>query len=179
MKTIVEQLSTYKSVHLDADNIKTHFIGVPTIIWSIFVWFSLLRFPIGDTGYEITFGYTFAAIVLVYYVMLHKGLALGMVLFMAPVMYTADLVAQTQYGGWFALAVFVVGWVFQLVGHKFEKAKPAFIDDLNQLLIGPLFLMAEVCFALGLLKSLNNEITGKAIAIRQQFDDAKSQRVSL
>ncbi|RYV02556.1 hypothetical protein SOPP22_08490 [Shewanella sp. OPT22] len=176
MKTIVEQLSTYKSVHLDADNIKTHFIGVPTIIWSIFVWFSMLRFPVGETGMELSFGYVFAAVVLIYYVLLHLGLAIGMVLFIAPVIYSANLVAQTLYGGWIALAVFVFGWVFQLVGHKFEKAKPAFIDDLNQLLIGPLFLMAEIFFALGLLKNLENEITGKAIAIRQQFDEAKEAK---
>ena len=30
------------------------------------------------------------------------------------------------------------------IGHGYEKAKPAFMDDLNQLLIGPFFLMAEL-----------------------------------
>ena len=174
MKTIVEQLSTYKSVHLDANNIKTHFIGIPTIIWSIFVWFSMLRFSIGETSIEFTFGYAFAAVVLVYYVMLHLGLAVGMVLFIIPVMYSADLVAQMPYGGWIALGVFIFGWILQLVGHKYEKAKPAFIDDLNQMLIGPLFLMAEIFFALGLLKTMNKEITGKAVELRQQFEAKKT-----
>ena len=173
MKTIVEQLSTYKSVHLDASNVKTHFIGVPTIIWSIFVWFSMLRFHVGDTGIEFSFGLAFAAVVLVYYVMLHIGLAMCMVLFIIPVMYSADIIAQLPYGGWIALGVFVIGWVFQLVGHKYEKAKPAFIDDLNQLLIGPLFLMAEILFSLGLFKAMNQEITGRAVELRQQFDAKK------
>ncbi len=178
MKTIVEQLSTYKSVHLDANNIKTHFIGVPAIIWSIFVWFNMLRFSLFESGFTFTFGYVFALVVLIYYILLHKGLALSMLLFLAPVIYSADLVAQMPNGGWISLAVFVVAWIFQLVGHKFEKAKPAFIDDLNQLLIGPLFLMAEFLFSLGLLKSLNNEITGKAIAIRQQFDETAASKTT-
>ena len=35
MKTITDQLSTYKSVHLNGNNVKTHFVGVPLILWSI------------------------------------------------------------------------------------------------------------------------------------------------
>ena len=42
----------------------------------------------------------------------------------------------------------MVGWVFQFVGHYFEGKKPAFVDDLIGLLVGPLFLVAEVAFHL-------------------------------
>ncbi|WP_252345987.1 Mpo1-like protein, partial [Shewanella indica] len=45
MKSAVEQLSTYKSVHLNPTNIKSHFIGIPLIIWSVFLMLSLWRLP--------------------------------------------------------------------------------------------------------------------------------------
>ena len=40
--------------------------------------------------------------------------------------------------------MFLVGWAFQFVGHAvYEKRRPAFMDDLASLLIGPLFLVAK------------------------------------
>lgn len=38
-----------------------------------------------------------------------------------------------------ALVLFVVGWVFQLVGHLIEGNKPSFFSNAIFLLIGPLF----------------------------------------
>jgi uncharacterized membrane protein YGL010W len=39
--------------------------------------------------------------------------------------------------------------VIQFVGHYFEGRKPAFLDDVMGLAIGPLFVVAEVCFLAG------------------------------
>jgi uncharacterized membrane protein YGL010W len=41
-----------------------------------------------------------------------------------------------------SLAVFVLAWIGQFVGHKIEGKKPSFFDDLRYLLIGPLFVLA-------------------------------------
>jgi uncharacterized membrane protein YGL010W len=62
------------------------------------------------------------------------------------------------YGGVF----FVVGWAIQAVGHIFEGKKPAFVDDVIGLLIGPLFVVAELAFALRLRVSLWEEITRRS-----------------
>ena len=78
--------------------------------------------------------------------------------------------ASSRNAFWLAISVFIVGWVFQLIGHQYEKAKPAFIDDLNQLLIGPFFLMAEVYFILGLEKDLDAQITPIAIEKRRALE---------
>ena len=48
------------------------------------------------------------------------------------------------------LAVFVLAWIGQFVGHKIEGAKPAFADDLKFLLIGPLWLLGFVYRKLGI-----------------------------
>ena len=56
----------------------------------------------------------------------------------------------------------VGGWAIQFLGHAFEGRKPAFLDDLRGLLDGPLFLVAEVAFALGLSPELQAEVERRA-----------------
>ena len=53
---------------------------------------------------------------------------------------------------------FVVGWGLQFLGHVWEGRKPAFLDDIRSLLIGPLFVVAECAFALGLMQALRIQI---------------------
>ncbi len=171
MKSVEEQLSTYKSVHLSRTNIKTHFIGIPLIIWAIMVWMSLVTIPLSsDSGYSISLAVGVCTLVSVYYFLLNTSLAIGQIVFFVPTLYTANIVAQNDGAGWIAAAVFFVGWVFQFIGHHYEKAKPAFVDDLNQLLIGPLFIMAEIFFMAGSLKSLDKKVTEKAIEKRRVFE---------
>tara|TARA_R110002050_G_scaffold96140_2_gene200047 strand:- start:1223 stop:1744 length:522 start_codon:yes stop_codon:yes gene_type:complete len=157
MKSAVEQLSTYKSVHLNPQNIKTHFIGVPMIIWSAFLMLGTIRFDWQD--YQISVAMILTVLVLGYYMALHMRLALGLVLFILPVLYTSEQVVHTSHPFIIAISIFVIGWVMQFIGHHYEKAKPAFMDDLNQLLIGPFFLMAELYFIMGLEKDLAAQIT--------------------
>jgi uncharacterized membrane protein YGL010W len=55
-------------------------------------------------------------------------------------------VAQLCY---LAIGVFVVAWIGQFIGHKFEGRKPSFLTDLSYLLIGPAWLMAKLLRKLG------------------------------
>jgi uncharacterized membrane protein YGL010W len=49
-----------------------------------------------------------------------------------------------------AVALFAVGWAFQIVGHAvFERRRPALFDNLVQMLIGPMFVTAKVLVGLG------------------------------
>ena len=80
-----------------------------------------------------------------------------------PTIRRTDLAAKLAalpFGLWLgsAIALFVVGWVLQFIGHYYEGKKPAFVDDLTGLLIGPLFIMAELSFKLGLRKPLQQDI---------------------
>jgi uncharacterized membrane protein YGL010W len=66
---------------------------------------------------------------------------------------------------WIVAAVlFIGGWVLQLVGHAYEGKRPAFLSNLFQLLIGPIFLMAETAFALGLRTGLKHRVEAMADA---------------
>jgi len=172
MKSVEELLSTYKSVHLNKKNIQSHFIGVPGIIWSLMLLLNMLIWPIQllNVTYNLSLAMIITPLILLYYFKLHLRLALGLMLFMLPTVYSAFLVAQMPNALFIAIVVFVVCWVFQFIGHHYEKAKPAFFEDIMQLLIGPLFLMAEVYFMLGLEKKLEQQITPMAIEKRRQLN---------
>ena len=175
MKSAQEQLSTYKSVHLNRSNLRTHFVGVPLIIWSLVVLMSLVRIPLPflAEGTTLNLSHAFFAGAMVYYLLLHWKLAIGLFIFLLPTVYLANQIALYEQAYLVAIGVFVIGWVFQFIGHKFEKAKPAFLDDLNQLMIGPFFLMAELYFMIGLESSLEKEITPVAIEKRRALEASR------
>jgi len=48
-----------------------------------------------------------------------------------------------------ALALFVVGWILQFVGHAIEGNQPAFFRNPVYLLVGPLWLLRRAATVLG------------------------------
>jgi len=72
---------------------------------------------------------------------------------------------------WFGI-LFVGGWILQLVGHVFEGRKPALVDNLFQIFIAPLFLAAEVFFALGYKPRLHEAVQERARKMRGAAADA-------
>jgi uncharacterized membrane protein YGL010W len=179
MKSAIEQLSTYKSVHLNKKNIQTHFIGVPLIIFSIAMVLATLSFDINATRFDMTINFSLATVVaisvLFYYLLLSPPLALLALILFGPIVYGANYAASVDNHLFVALTIFIVGWVIQFIGHFYEKAKPAFVDDLNQLLIGPLFLIAEIYQLLGFDRALEEAIREKAIAKRRIFEQQKDR----
>ncbi len=51
-----------------------------------------------------------------------------------------------------ALALFVVGWILQFVGHAIEGNQPAFFRNPIYLIIGPVWIARRALSALGLAK---------------------------
>jgi uncharacterized membrane protein YGL010W len=149
MKSLEEQMAFYLRYHRNPKNKLTHFFGVPLIMFSLFVLLGLVRVQIGDVS--ITAASVLAVSVLAYYFRLDAVLAVAMTLFTAVLLIAANRVCAL--GAPVALAVFGVtflgGGILQLVGHAFEARKPALVDNLVRVFIAPIFLMAEVFFALG------------------------------
>lgn len=46
-----------------------------------------------------------------------------------------------------AILIFVAAWIAQFYGHKLEGKKPAFLDDLAFLLIGPMWILNKAVFS--------------------------------
>lgn len=166
MKSLEDQMSLYAAYHQDARNKATHFVGVPAIVLSLFIPLSWLRLEAGGTTLTAAMG--FATVVLAYYFLLNLRLAAAMTLVTALLVYAGELIGREPMGVslvWFA-ALFGGGWVLQLVGHAFEGRKPALVDNLFQIFVAPIFLCAEVFFALGYRPDLREAVQRRAQELR-------------
>jgi uncharacterized membrane protein YGL010W len=150
MKSCQENLCQYAAYHRDRRNIATHFVGVPMIVFSIILALSTIAFPIATVS--VTLAALVSIALVIYYLVLDRvmGVAMAIVMFLMCAG-ASEVSARFTTGATLGLAVviFVVGWVLQFLGHKYEGMKPAFFDDAKQLLIGPLFVCAEAFFLLG------------------------------
>lgn len=158
MKTLTQHLSQYALYHRDERNILTHYLGIPLIVIAIF---SLLSIPLFSLG-AITLTPTlllFTATALFYF-RLDLRFGLVMLLFSGSCLAMALRLAAQPLTVWLssAISLFVIGWVLQFIGHYFEGKKPAFVDDIVGLFVGPLFIIAELSFKLGLRKTLQQDI---------------------
>ena len=166
MKTLEDQMAFYAAYHQDARNKATHFVGVPVIILSLFIPLAWLSVSVG--GVTITAAMLFAGVVLAYYFVLDIALGLAMLVINALLIWAGHEIAAlgtAQGWAWFAV-LFVGGWILQLVGHVYEGRRPALTDNLFQIFVAPIFLAAEVFFALGLKRPLHDEVQRRALAMR-------------
>ncbi|WP_109440674.1 DUF962 domain-containing protein [Acinetobacter haemolyticus] len=177
MTNLERQLSQYAAYHLDRHNIVTHFIGIPLIVFSILC--LAARAGIEISGFSITLAMLLIGLSTIYYISLDKLFGLLMLILFIAAYPLAIKIASLPMWSWLgaSIGIFVVGWVFQFVGHYFEKKKPAFVDDLIGLAIGPLFVLAEFIFMLGFRKPLHERILKEA-KMKRAAMDMKTQTIS-
>lgn len=158
MKTLTEQLTQYAAYHRDRRNINTHFVGIPMIVVAVAILLSRPVFMIG--GVPLSAAVVVVLLSVAFYLALDIGLGLIMGALMALTLVFAAWAAQQNTTTWLTLGVggFIVGWVLQFIGHIYEGRKPAFVDDIVGLLIGPLFVLAEALFAFGIKRELQERI---------------------
>jgi uncharacterized membrane protein YGL010W len=162
MSAATQLMAQYAAYHRDRRNIATHFVGVPLIVFAVG---GLLARPSFGVG---TWMLTPAAIVWglssLWY-LTRGNLALGLATSLANLLLIAAALplGHLETLPWLAwsLGIFVVGWAAQFIGHYYEGRKPAFVDDLRGLLIGPMFVVGEALFALGWGKSMLAEIEAR------------------
>ncbi len=159
MSPLIRHLSAYADYHRDGRNIVTHMIGIPLIVLAIAILASRPAVPLGQ-GLAITPMLPIAVVAAIGYLRIDTGFGVAMAAFLALVTWAGSGIAALPTGRWLAIGMgsFVVGWTFQFVGHYFEGRKPAFVDDLSSLFIGPLFVVAEVAFLLGLRRPVRAAI---------------------
>ena len=166
MKTLVDQLAQYADYHRDRRNIATHFVGIPMIVLAVQV---LLSRPALQAGaFVLAPALLTTLLACLYYVALDRPLGVLMAALLAAGLALAGQIAGLSTSAWlgWGIGLFLVGWVTQFVGHIWEGRKPAFVDDVIGLVIGPLFVVAELVFALGLRRDLHAAITERAGPVR-------------
>ncbi|WP_027801098.1 Mpo1 family 2-hydroxy fatty acid dioxygenase [Paraburkholderia dilworthii] len=161
MRTLTQQLTQYAAYHRDRRNIATHFIGIPMIVLALAVLLSRPVFALAALPLTLSPASLLFVAATLYYLVLDVPLGLMMAAVSALCIAFGQWIAAQSTLIWLATGagLFVVGWVFQFVGHvAYEHRKPAFVDDVIGLLIGPLFVLAEALFGIGWRPALREAI---------------------
>jgi uncharacterized membrane protein YGL010W len=158
MRTLNDHLANYAAYHRDKRNIAIHSIGVPLIVLAVAAVLSRPR--VVNDLFPLSPAVALFGLATIFYLRLDLRFGLGMtVVSIVSVGFGAWAAAQSTTA-WLAagLGLFVFGWALQFVGHYWEGRKPAFVDDIMGLAIGPLFILAEGAFALGLRPEVQSYI---------------------
>jgi uncharacterized membrane protein YGL010W len=126
----------YAGYHQDVRNCRAHALGIPLIVLGLLGLFHacpLLRIGPVDPAVAA------AVAVLLYYVALDvRGALISAVAFF--VLYETAIHLSREL----SVGAFILGWIFQLVGHRFERNTPKFLQNLAYLLIRPRYFFAEI-----------------------------------
>lgn len=151
-------LASYGGFHRDPRNRLTHYLGVPAIIYSVLIPLTLSVHTFA--GKPVGLDRMVVAAAAVGYLCLDVPLGLALSVILALLAIAAE--ATGKAGNTLALStaatVFALGWAFQLLGHRLEGNRPALLTNLAQILVAPLYLVAELAFALGLRRGLRAAI---------------------
>jgi len=166
MSPAVDLLSQYAAYHRDQRNIATHFVGVPLIVFGVGVLLSKPALALDGLpqAFQLTPGWLAVVLASIWY-LTRGGLALGAAVsaWVGALVLLGHQVSVTT-GHWLAwgAGAFLLGWMLQFVGHWYEGKKPAFVDDVSGLLVGPMFITAEAMFARGWNAPMHQEIERRA-----------------
>ena len=151
-KLLVRQLKNYQNYHTKFWTRLTHFIGVPLIIFSLITLTSWIHIRI-PSFFDMPLSWLLSIIVLIYYCLLDITFAaVTAILFLIFNLIVS--LTMKDCPSWISFQVFlytfILGVMFQFIGHLIEKKKLAFMADIKQFLTAPIFLVAEVFFYFGL-----------------------------
>jgi len=158
MKSIHSWLEEYGESHKNQTNKLIHWICVPLIFWSIIALLSVIPNNILQfSNNEVINGFThWGTIVillgLLFYLRLSFKIFIGMLLFSFAVLidiYLGHILLGSNIMYYLSLAIFIIAWVVQFIGHEIEGKKPSFLKDIQFLLIGPAWLLSFIYKKIG------------------------------
>lgn len=172
MKTLTDHLANYAAYHLDARNVATHVVGVPMIMLAVATLLARPVWPVG--GIPLSPAVLVSLACVLFYLRLDLRFGSVMAAWLIAFVAIAHELAAQPTALWLTagMGLFVVGWAIQFLGHHFEGRKPAFVDDIVGLLIGPLFLAVKLAFALGWRLDLKADIDRRLPEPRAQAQGA-------
>jgi uncharacterized membrane protein YGL010W len=136
--TLRAHFADYAAFHGTTGNKAYHYVGIPLIVLALLA--LLARVPLFAVGgFEVTLAEVALVAVTAYYLTLDAVLAATMLAASVGL-----LVLGRPMPVWVAAVLFVLGWIFQFIGHYvYEKRSPAFFRNLAHLLVGPLWIVAK------------------------------------
>ena len=149
MKTPDQWFDQYGESHQNPVNKLIHWICIPLIVLSLLGLLAAIPSPFDSPW--IHWGTVFFAGSMLWYAMLSPRLAAGMAVVGAVMLAGVQVLAALPIPLWLSsVLIFVGAWIGQFYGHKIEGKKPSFFEDLQFLLIGPLWLLGHLYRRAGL-----------------------------
>jgi len=143
----------YSQSHKNPTNKLIHWICVPSIVLSLLGLLYLIPFPL-DKTWLINWASVVFMVSMIFYVRHSISIALGFLLVSFIMLKSIAFIVESSQDESIALivflAIFVIAWIGQFVGHKIEGKKPSFLDDLKYLMIGPAWLIHFIYKKLGI-----------------------------
>lgn len=151
MRSMQSWLDGYSADHRNPVNQVIHWICVPPIVWTVVA--LLWTVPVPSAWLKPGAWAVFAMVLAFAWYWKHSHRLGGalLVAFVVLALFTAwlfELLGPVRLR-WVALAVFVLAWIGQFVGHKFEGHRPSFLTDVSYLLVGPAWLMEKFLRRIG------------------------------
>lgn len=139
MQTIENLFADYASYHQTRGNKNFHRVGIPMIMFSLIGMLTLV--PLFNAGtIRIDAAMVLIGLASAYYFIVEWRLGIGMI-----AISIAFYFLSAAIGLWPNVALFVLGWIFQFIGHKvYEHKNPAFFRNFVHLLIGPLWILNDI-----------------------------------
>ena len=153
IQSVQSWLDEYGESHQNPTNKAIHWICVPLIALSLIgvLWDLPVPAAFADISPVMTWGMLFMMASVVYYFIMSPRLAVGMVLLMFVFALLLGWLDRLQTPLWqICVAVFVLAWIGQFIGHIAEGKRPSFFKDLQFLMIGPLWLLSFIYQRLGI-----------------------------
>lgn len=145
MQNIESWLAEYGESHQHPTNKLIHWVCVPAIVFSVIglLWSLPVPAAFAQISPALNWALLFAMTAIVYYFILSVSLGIGATLVLTALLLLADRMDGAAVPLWVtSLAIFVIAWIGQFIGHRIEGRKPSFFKDLQFLMIGPLWLLA-------------------------------------
>jgi uncharacterized membrane protein YGL010W len=154
MRTATQWLNEYGDSHRNPTNKSLHWVCVPVILWCVLGLLWITPFP---TSIRAAYpAVNWAAVVVfagvIYYAFLSLPLALGVLPLLLLMLWSIDALESSGVAPlWLVCVVlFVAAWIGQFIGHAVEGKRPSFFKDVQFLMIGPLWLLADVYRRIGI-----------------------------
>jgi len=165
--SIRDQLVGYGAYHSHPVNVLIHRIFVPLIVWSSGVIFTLnvapqLSYKINDwLQFDANIFLIFYAVPCLVYYFFMEPLAAALITPQWVLIYlTATAFSHRPHALAIGIAVHVISWIFQFIGHgAAEGRSPALLDNLiGAIVLAPFFVHLENLFDLGYRKELHKSV---------------------
>ncbi len=138
MRQIEQLLDRYSESHRNKTNVLIHAIAVPSIYFVTLGLLYAIPVPQWLAKFDVSWAHVISIPVLYYYFRLSGPIGAAMTLLTLACFGGIALLENAGISVWqFCLALFIVMWILQFVGHKIEGKKPSFLEDLRFLLVGP------------------------------------------